>query len=98
MQYHAVCVLAGHPLTQLSTRASPSYERDTLIRQRSRYTHAQPGLRLYAALAHVHITCTQLQGRAVRLSVTPAVHVVLHPGFVRISGNPRYAGYVRLGA
>jgi hypothetical protein len=28
-----VCVLAGHPLTQLSTRASPSYERDTLIRQ-----------------------------------------------------------------
>jgi hypothetical protein len=31
-----VCVSAGHgghPLTQLSTRASPSYKRDTLIRQ-----------------------------------------------------------------
>ena len=26
-----VCVWAGHPLTQLSARASPSYERDTLI-------------------------------------------------------------------
>ena len=32
-------------------------------------------------------------GRAVRLCVTRAVHLVLHPGFVRISGKPRYAGY-----
>jgi hypothetical protein len=45
---------------------------------------------VYAALAHVHIT----QGRVVRLCVTRAVHLVLHPGFVRISGKPRYAGYV----
>ena len=45
---------------------------------------------VYAALAHVHIT----QGRAVCLCVTRAVHLVLHPGFVRISGKPRYAGYV----
>jgi hypothetical protein len=45
---------------------------------------------VFAALAHVHIT----QGRALRLCVTRAVSLVLHPGFVRISGKPRYAGYV----
>ena len=45
---------------------------------------------VYAALAHVHIT----QGHAVCLCVTRAVHLVLHmvlhPGFVRItiSGKP----------
>jgi hypothetical protein len=43
---------------------------------------------VYAALAHVHIT----QGRAVRLCITRAVHLVLHPGFVRISGNPDTRG------
>jgi hypothetical protein len=47
-------------------------------------------MQVYAALAPVHIT----QGLAVRLCVTRAVHIVLHPGFVRISGKPRYAGYV----
>jgi hypothetical protein len=34
------------------------------------------------------------QGRTVRLCVTRAVYLVLHPGFVRISGKPRYAGYI----
>jgi hypothetical protein len=42
-----------------------------------------------AGACDVHIT----QGRAVRLCVARAVHLVLHPGFVHISGKPRYAGY-----
>ena len=74
---------------------SPSYAtfhaRESLVR--AGYADTPAGLRMtqvYAALAHVHIT----QGRALRLCVTRAVYLVLHPGFVRISGKPRYAGYV----
>ena len=49
------------------------------------------GLRMtHVYAAHVHIT----QGRVVRLCVIRAVHLVLHPAFVRISGKPGYAGYV----
>jgi hypothetical protein len=48
------------------------------------------GLRSAGACAHY----TGAVGRVVRLYVTRAVHLVLHPGFVRISGKPRYVRYV----
>ena len=74
---------------------SPSYAtfhaRESLVR--AGYADTPAGLRMtqvYAALAHVHIT----QGRTVRLCVTRAVHLVLHPGFVRTSGKPQYVGNV----
>ena len=78
---------------------SPSYAtfraRESLVR--AGYAADTPaGLRMaqvYAALAHVHIT----HGRVVRLCAIRAVHLVLHPVFVRISGNPRYAGYIWAG-
>ncbi len=43
---------------------------------------------VYAALAHVHIT----QGRAVRLCVTRAVHLVVHPGSSVLAETPDTRG------
>jgi hypothetical protein len=82
---------ASWRVTLLLTVLRNFHARESLVR--AGYADTPARLRMthvYAALAHVHIT----QGRALRLCVTRAVYLVLHLGFVRISGKPRYAGYV----